>query len=97
MGAEGVCSLGSELLITVRERPRMPSANEVQDEILAVTRDLHPRILTQTHSEMADRLDGFASAHQVATNMDAMSKAGTLELVRDGSEFQSYTKKYQLP
>ena len=45
----------------------------------------------------SDRLEGFASAHQLAMNMDAMSKAGILELVRDGSEFQSYTKKYQLP
>jgi hypothetical protein len=75
----------------------MLSANEVQDEILAVMRDLHPRILTQTHSEMAERLEGFASANQVAMNMDAMSKAGILELVRDGSELQSYTKKYRLP
>ena len=31
----------------------MQSANEVQDEILAVMRDLHPRTFTQTHSEMA--------------------------------------------
>jgi hypothetical protein len=30
-------------------------------------------------------------------NMDAMAKTGTLELQRDGSEFQSETKKYRLP
>jgi hypothetical protein len=46
---------------------------------------------------MAARLEGFAAAHQIAMNMDAMAKAGALELLRDGSEFQSETKKYRLP
>jgi len=46
---------------------------------------------------MADKLEGFASTHQVALNMDAMAKACTLELLRDGSELQSETKKYRLP
>jgi hypothetical protein len=75
----------------------MASANEVQDEILTIMRDLLPHTPTQTHSQMAARLERFTDAHQIAMNMDAMAKTGTLELQRDGSEFQSETKKYRLP
>ncbi len=73
----------------------MPSATEVQDKIIVAMRNLYPS--TQTHSQMANRLEGFARALQVAMNMDAMAKAGILELLRDGSEFQAETKQYRLP
>ena len=72
----------------------MPPAKEVQDEILAVMRDLHPH--TQTHSEMATQLEALADPCQVALNMDAMAKDGRLELIREGWDFNSYTKRYRL-
>jgi hypothetical protein len=75
----------------------MASANELQDEIVTTMRGLLPQTLTQTHSRMADGLEGFARAHQIAMNMDAMAKAGTLDLLRHGSEFQSEIKKYRVP
>ena len=37
-----------------------------------------------------------ASAHEIAINMDAMAKAGTFELIRDGSELQPEARKYRL-
>jgi hypothetical protein len=34
-------------------------------------------------------LDADIDVQQIGVNMDAMAKAGTLELIRDGSEFHS--------
>ena len=73
----------------------MPSAREVQEEILAIMRELDPR--TQTHAEMAAKLEGFASAHQVAMNMHAMSADGRLELIREGWDGWPEAKRYRLP
>jgi hypothetical protein len=69
----------------------MPS---MQSEILAAMRGIDPR--PQTHDEMAARLGRPADLHRVAMNMDALAKRGELELIRDGSERNSRTKKYRL-
>jgi hypothetical protein len=73
----------------------VPSAREVQEKILAVMRELDPR--SQTHAEMAARLEGFAGAHQVAMNMCTMSADGRLEWACEGWDGWPESKRYRLP
>jgi hypothetical protein len=74
----------------------MPSSDDVQAEILAAMREVHPR--PQTHAEMVAKLDGFAPAQPVRMNMVAMARPedGRLEVIRDGSANDSRTKRYRL-
>jgi hypothetical protein len=69
----------------------MPS---LQSEILAAIRAIDPR--PQTHDEMAASLGRQGDLQRAAVNMDALAKRGELELVRDGSEQNSRTKRYRL-
>jgi hypothetical protein len=57
----------------------MPSANEVQDEILTTMRNLLPHTLSQTHSQMADRLEDYpvVPANQLVDSTASAAGAGT--------------------
>jgi hypothetical protein len=71
---------------------------DLRDHILIVVKQAHPRTLT--HGEAAyevKRTKGFDHPNRVAANMVFMSRDGTLELVRDGWDGRSHTKRYRLP
>jgi hypothetical protein len=69
------------------------SAEDVQAEIRSVWK--HDPSCTHTHESMRAEVPEI-ELQRIGVNMDALAKAGVLELVRQGWDGWSKTKQYRL-